>query len=282
MKSFSEPNSWREWIDTKIARGTRSHKNRMRHELLMGSLFCLLVTALYGQVNIEKYRQDQEEPGLSGRIGIDFSLRSGNSDVQQVGSSGRFNYNAIKYYAFFVFKGDYGWNNGKEFSNEMLAHLRVVKSVHRILQWEGFVQWDYNKTRRLLDRELLGSGIRFKVLKTEFMKTRLGIGYFYERERFDLPSRARHPVSPTAHRSSNYLSNELNLSPLVTLTSIVYYQPQLGKARDLRVLSENVFYIDLGKYIDLTSLVDFRYDSMPPDGKKKMDVNHKIGLAIRW
>lgn len=247
--------------------------------LLMLSLLPAVVNA---QVNIEKFLQDQENAGISGKLGIDFSLKSGNSDVRQIGSSGRLNYNGITFYSFLVFKGEYGWNNGREFSNDALLHWRFVSSAAEKVQWEAFAQIDYNKARLLLFRDLLCGGLRFKLLKTEVLKTRIGTGLFVEQEQYDLPVASTHPRRFQALRASTYLSNEIALAGQVTLTSIVYFQPDVRNYRDWRILSENVLSVDLGKYVDLSITIDLRHDNVPPDGKKKTDLNSRCGLAIKF
>ena len=253
--------------------------------LLNRLLFVIVLTGfscLFAQVNIEKFRQDQEKIGFAGKFGVDFSFKSGNSNVTQIGANGRLNYNGGVFYSFLVFKGDYGRNNGREFSNDALLHWRTVCSVGEQVQAEAFAQIDYNKARLLLFRDLLGGGLRLKLYKSDGLKTRWGVGGFGEQERYNLPSDAVHPQRLTTVRASTYVSNEITLTGYVTLTSIIYYQPALRTLRDYRILSENIFAVDLGKYIDLNITVDLRHDNVPPDGKKLTDVNSRCGVAVKF
>ncbi len=245
-------------------------------------MILLASSGLLAQVNIEKFRLDQEKIGFAGRFGVDFSLKSGNSNVTQIGANGRLNYSGGAFYSFLVFKGDYGWNNGREFSNDALLHWRTVRSLSEKVQGEAFAQIDYNKARLLLFRDLLGAGLRFKIYKSEVLKTRWGFGGFVEQEQYDLPSDAAHPQQPTAVRASTYLSNEITVSGTATLTSIVYYQPQIDRTADLRILSENVLAVKLSRLTDVNIIVDLRHDSAPPDGKKKTDVNSRCGIAVKF
>ena len=64
-----------------------------------------------------------------------------------------------------------------------------------LLQIELFTQFDNNKKRLLLARELLGGGLRFRILKTEHFKFRLGTAYMFETEKYDLPENAVHPTN---------------------------------------------------------------------------------------
>ncbi|UCG52605.1 MAG: hypothetical protein JSW58_03390, partial [Candidatus Latescibacterota bacterium] len=118
------------------------------------------------QVNIEKLRGTEEEEGFSADLGLVFSARSGNVDITQLGLDIRADYARDRSTSFVVLRGLYGWKDGDPFSNEGLVHLR---HVCRRLVWfhaEAFAQSDYDKSRLLDFRVVVGGGGRFNLYQT--------------------------------------------------------------------------------------------------------------------
>ncbi|RJP69712.1 MAG: DUF481 domain-containing protein [Ignavibacteriales bacterium] len=234
------------------------------------------------QVNTEKFRQDQDSIGFTAKISAGFSVKTGNSDYQLIDGDGRLNFNGGNYYTFLVFKSEFGWTNGKQFSNESLVHLRYVPSLSEDLQLEVFAQMDYDKSRLLLFRDLFGAGLRIKALKYEGYKLRVGSALMYEQEKYDLPVMAIHETKASVFRWTNYLSNEIDLHDNLKLLSIVYYQPQINKFNDVRILSENTLDISVSKNLSFYIRYNLRYDSKPPDGKAQTDSKSKFGVTIKF
>jgi hypothetical protein len=207
------------------------------------AIFYLIISIeIFPQINTERYRQDADS-GFSGAIDIEGLAQTGNTDFQLLSLGGRLNYNRINSYSFFVFTGGYGWNDGKQFSNELIAHLRNVEGLTDFLQFEAFIQFDYNKKRKLLARELIGAGLRYKILTSDDFKFRLGTSYFYENEEYDLPQVSVHDRSVNAHRFSSYSTFEFLIAANTKFTSVTYYQPDLANLDDYRVISENTLRI---------------------------------------
>lgn len=244
--------------------------------------FLMFSTHLFSQVNVEKFRQDQDSLGISAAISAGFSVKTGNSEYQIIDGDGRLNYNGGSYYSFLVFKGEFGWTNGKQFSNESLLHLRIVPSLSELLQLEVFAQIDYDKSRLLLFRDLVGSGLRIKALKYEGYKLRIGSGLMFEQEKYDLPSTAEHKSKTSVIRWTNYLSNEIDLHDNLKFLSMVYYQPQVNKFDDVRILSENNLEIKVSKHLSFYLRYNLRFDSKPPDGKAQTDSKSRFGITIKF
>lgn len=242
-------------------------------------IFCY--SNVHSQINTERYRQDSDS-GFSGSIDIDALAQTGNTDFQFIGLGGRLNYNRIKSYSFFVFSGGYGWNNGDQFSNELIAHLRNVEGLNNWLQFESFLQFDYNKKRKLLARELIGAGFRYKLLTIKKLKLRAGTTYFYEIESYDLTETSVHEQKINANRFSTYFTFELDLKSDINFLSVSYYQPDLLKFSDYRLISENTLVIVLSELLDFNVKFNLRFDATPPDGIKDLDTITKLGLSFKF
>ena len=102
------------------------------------------------QVNIEKFRESKDVKGFSGHFELDFSSRSGNVDITKLDIESYSNYLWESMNTFLVIRGDYGWQGGKEFSNEGLVHLRHIFRSGADFQPEIFTQIDYNQKSLML------------------------------------------------------------------------------------------------------------------------------------
>ena len=250
-------------------------------------LFCTIVilsflNTIFPQVNTERFREDEDSVGFSGFIDLEGILATGNTDFQLISLGSRLNYNWGDDYTFIIADGGYGWENGNAFVDQLFAHLRHVITTGDLLQIEFFTQFDNNKKRLLLERELLGGGLRFRILKTEHFKFRLGTAYMFETERYDLPVNSVHPQTTSLHRFTSYTTFKYQLNKLLSFISTTYYQPSITDFNDYKIFSENAFLIDTGEMFDLFIKFNLRYDSRPPDTVKNFDTFSRIGFSFKF
>jgi len=244
----------------------------------------ILLGALPGlaQVNTERFRQDAESTGFSGNADLEGTVITGNADLQFYSIAGRLNYNWGPAYTFLIVDSGIGWENGNRLFNQSLAQLRHVQTMNTWLQLEGFLQHDVNKKRKLLGRQLIGGGVRLRLLKAGPLKLRNGIAYMYEMEEYDLPASSLHGRDVHAHRLSTYLTLEVGLQKTLKVLSVTYLQPEIGDWRDFKLVTENALIIDAGKHLDVSLKMNGRYDSRPPETIKKLDTISKMGLSLKF
>ena len=243
------------------------------------SCFCISTLA---QVNTERFREDEDSVGFSGFIDLEGILASGNTDFQLISLGGRLNYNWGDDYTFLIADGGYGWENGNSFVDQILAHLRHVITTGDLIQIELFTQFDNNKKRLLLARELLGGGLRFRILKTEHFKFRLGIAYMFETERYELPENSVHPQTTQLHRFTSYVTLKFELNKILSFISTTYYQPSIADINDYKLFSENALLVDAGEVFDFFVKFNLRYDARPPDTIKNIDTFSRIGFSFKF
>ncbi|HOY43111.1 MAG TPA: DUF481 domain-containing protein [bacterium] len=257
----------------------------MKYRILMIALLIassLPFSAARAQINTERFRRDARQKGLEGNADIDLSIMTGNTDFRLIGLNSRLNYSWSRAYTFLVLNGGIGWNAGQRFMDQNTAHLRHVLILSPRLQNEWFVQFDSNRKRNLKERELIGVGLRTKLLTTSAVKLRLGAAYMYERERYELAEGNSHPRSLATHRLSSYLTLETGKGGGVSLLNVTYFQPALTDWGDTRLLSENAAAVDLAANLALKVSITLRYDSRPPDGVKKLDTVSKSSLSVNF
>lgn len=243
-------------------------------------LFFCLTPVLYSQINIEKYNNLNNSEGISGSLSFYASAKTGNTDVQEFGIDGRTNYNSEKFYTFLIGKGEYGWNKGKEYSNNALLHFRYIRKLNERINPEVFAQLNYNKSRQLLFRTLGGGGLRLSLISDSTSSLSFGSAYMYEYEKLDLEYNSIHPIKVYHHRWSNYFSYSTQLSNSSRLSIVVYAQPRFDDFKDIKILSENHLGVILTEQLTLSIIFALRYDSRAPDDVKDLDTNTKIGLSI--
>ena len=236
----------------------------------------------FSQVNTEQYRKDSVKLGFTGNLNFEAVAITGNTDFQLLDIGGRLNYNYGDDYTFLVLDAGYGWESGDPFVGQLFAHLRHVITPSDFYQFELFTQYDNNKKRLLLNRELMGGGIRLRLLTGDDFKFRFAVAYMFEAEDYDLPASSNHGNSTKAHRMSSYLTFNYDLQENLSFVSVTYYQPKLDSWDDYKIVSENALNIDAGKLVDLYIKFNVRYDSFPPDGIKKTDTTTKMGISFKF
>lgn len=247
--------------------------------------FCILVcfsSSLFAQVNIERYNNLSSIDGLMGNISFYISSKTGNTDIQEFEIDGRVNYKGKNFFSFLIAQGEYGWNKGKEYSNNALLHIRHLQDLDGIFDPELFAQINYDKSNLLLFRSLFGAGVRLSLIADTLANLDFGTSYMYEYEDIDLPKSAKHPSETQHSRWSNYLSYSSNISNNSRLSVVIYAQPRIDNFSDVRLLSENHLKVGLTDKFFLSLNFSVRYDSKPPDGVKDTDTNTKVGFTFKF
>lgn len=264
----------------------RRIQSNARHLLACCALTLLAIACLAadapGQVNIEQYRGQEEAEGVTGAVELNMSWRTGNVDVFELGGNGRIDHRGPSTHTFLLASGDLGWEGGERYSDQALAHLRQVYRRTQRVKPEVFAQVDYDKSRLLDFRGLVGGGIRLEVYEGDAMRLWLGSSYMFEHERLDLRSDAVHLPRTSVHRWSNYLSCNLSLEARASLAWTVYAQPKFNAMGDVRVLSDSRFEVGLSGRVSLVVTFQMRFDSRQPADIESLDTTLTSGLAVAF
>lgn len=255
----------------------------------MGRSLCAALAVLLlwpvvpsAQVNIEKMRRDGVDDGFSVRAGVDLSDRSGNVDLTELGIDANIRFRRGPQSTLLIFKGDYGWQAGTQFSNEGLAHLRYTHGLNATLALETFAQSDYNEARLLDARWLAGAGMRASVVDSERVGLHVGTAYMYEVEDLDLPPEATHPDHTEVSRWSSYLGVRWRVGDHAALSATGYIQPRFDAFEDVRVISSGSLDTKITGALSLTLGYSVRHDSRPPDGIESTDSKLSTGLRVAF
>ena len=239
-------------------------------------------TTLYSQVNIESLRKELDELGYSGAINVNLSIQTGSVDLQELSGNAQVNYSQPEYYFLLIGEESLGWKDGDRFSNAGLAHLRFVHRTTRVINPEIFVQANYSKERKLLERYLTGGGVRINLLKTKSQFFSIGVAMMVEYEKYDELNLVGENKTADDWRGSTYLSYAVDLKDDLRFSTVTYYQPRPDFFSDYRILNNSLLSFTLVDPVVINVSFILIYDSEPPAGIKNLDTRTRVGFGVRF
>ena len=249
--------------------------------LLLLFAFCAPLTA---QVNIftgETMRQMQLEPGWYNSINLDLTYRTGNTDLLTSRTRFRSDYLSKTYHGFIFGSLQQGRKSGAFFINKGMAHARIIRSLTQHVLFESFVQKQFNESILLNDRNLVGGGIRFDLHPSSSkFNIYLGIGAMWEHERIN--DKDNSEITTRIIRSTNYINWTGQLDERITTSATGYYQVHTQRFQDYRILFQGSLTFRLTTKLAFPLRVNLRYDSEPPTGIRKHDVEIFNGLRYTF
>lgn len=166
----------------------------------------------------------------------------------------------------------------KDFARQAFAHLRYNYKMSETWTWEAFAQVQTSPIQLLDQRSLIGTGPRWRLLKSADGRQRiyLGAAWLLEQNTFSEPHGRN-----SWHRSSNYISMTFRPGKQVTLIGTTYWQPVLGYIRNYRFSTDWLLRVDITKKLAFT--VDFEYslDKNLPPGAPAGTYAWRNGLALQ-
>jgi hypothetical protein len=254
----------------------------MSFRTLASALVLLHPWALSAQVDIESLRRDGTPPGISGSLGGDLTVRTGNTELVDLALSGRLGWVRARLTTLLIAEGGLGLLDDDRFSSSGLVHARQTLGG-RGMAPEWYAQANYDRAQLLDARALAGAGVRLRLAEGARGTLGAGVSLMFERERLDVPPEASHPSRTDSWRNSTFVSFRLVGGEALVVTSTAYAQPALDDVLgDLRILENLRIAASLTERLALTVTFDLRYDSEPPDGLAALDTRLKTGVAFTY
>lgn len=246
-------------------------------------LLLLLAPAALAQVNTERMRIGDGGDGFHTTAAADFTVRSGNADVLDLGLAGRVDYRTGRFATFLTGSTQFSEAEDRVFLNRAFAHLRGTLTLpgQEWVRPEVFLQTERDESTLLTRRYLAGAGLRFELLADTALAASFGSTPMLE---YELLDRDRVPVDPetTVGRWSNYLVLKVALTDIVTFVNTVYVQPRFDRFRDVRVLDEAGLEVQITGALALRVSLHLRYDGEPPADLERLDLTLRNGLALSF
>lgn len=252
----------------------------------MKQSFFILLTLLFTSflhaqlVNIESKRMQTDSIRFVLRSDFSFSYDNYNGDyIYRIGSSLSSQVKSKDLKKIYFLLGNYNLirSEAQDFQNTWFLHLRYNQKLSNLFRFEAFLQSQNNQLLAINSRNLLGVGLRFKLVSKELVRLYLGNAYMYEEEKSDAFSTKEYN-----HRNSTYLSISATIAESnVSITNTVYFQPLYKDFKDYRILEQLKIDVPLSKVLSLYTLLDYYHDNITPSGGSQFSTNISVGLGIR-
>ena len=231
-------------------------------------------------VNIESKRMQTDSIRFVLRGDFSFSYDNYNGDyIYRVGSSLSSQVKSKDLKKIYFLLGNYNLirSESQDFQNTWFLHLRYNQKLSNLFRFEAFIQSQSNELLAINSRNLIGAGLRFKLVSKELVKLYLGNAYMYEEEKSDAFNTKEYN-----HRNSTYLSISATIAQSnVTITNTVYFQPLYKDFSDYRILEQLKIDVPLSKVLSLYTLLDYYHDNITPSEGSQYSTNISIGLGIK-
>jgi hypothetical protein len=251
------------------------------------ALWALLIAALLplplgAQVDIESLRRVDVPTGVSGSLGGDLSVETGNTEKVELSFDARLNWVRGRATTLLIGDGGLGLLSGDRFASSGLAHLRQTFWLHERIAPEWYAQVNYDRPLSLDFRALGGVGGRVQLSRGDWGAVGAGVSLMVEHERIDLPAGARHDDRTNTVRNSTFVTLRLVGGEVLVVSSTAYIQPAVDDLGDVRVLENLRVAASITDRLALTVTFDLRYDSGPPDGIESLDTDLETGLTFTY
>ncbi len=245
--------------------------------------FSLLQTNLSAQIlNIEKQRQavkDTDSTFWRGNFIVGFGLTRQQNTVLQ--------FNNDDYLLLSTKKHAYIWighinlikSENENVISEGYFHHRINFWKSKTLSYEFFAQYQYNETRGLRNRGLVGITPRLTLKASEHLDFAIGTGAMYEWEEWKLKENY---ALTRLIKSTNYVNVHAKFNENVELMFITYYQARFDRFLHARIIGDANFRAKLSKHISFNMKFTPSYDAEPVIRIEKWNYELTSGLGIQF
>ena len=230
-------------------------------------------------VNIESKRMQTDSIRFVLRGDFSFSYNNNDGDyIFRIGSGLTTQLKTKDLKKIFLLLGNYSLirSENQDFQNTWLLHLRYNQKLSNLFRLEAFVQSQHNQLLNINTRNLVGLGIRLKIISKENFRMYFGEAYMYEEEKSDVFN-----VKDYNHRASSYLSFSANTNKSnLEITNTIYFQPLYSALSDYRILQQLQISVPLSKVLGFNTTLNYYHDSETPSGNSQFSTNISAGLSV--
>lgn len=240
-------------------------------------------------LNIERHRMAKDSTKnffANGKFGLASNNRSAaeESPVNLFGVNTALNmlYRSKQHAYIFVGQTDYLRINENTFLNFGFAHFRVNFLHERKFHYELFTQASYDNFRGLDPRLIFGGSLRLRAIEGDKGNLTVGLGGFYEKERWTHPQ-TDELVEVNFAKLSTYISVRRTLAERVDFNAVVYYQtgydPDISDFRH-RVSSNINLNTQITERLSFNNSFEMSYEDKPIVPITRFIYALRMGLLI--
>jgi hypothetical protein len=230
-------------------------------------------------VNIEAKRMQTDSTRFVLKSDVLFNYTDNKDEyVLQFGSniSTQFKSKDLDKIYFLVWNYNLVRTEEKDLQNSWFLHARYNQKLSDLVRLEAFVQNQNNTQLTIMRRNLVGAGLRFKLIDEERTNVYFGNSYMYEIEKLNGIDQRFYN-----HRNSSYLSLNQSFEKVhLDLIGTVYFQPLYEDFDNHRILCQFKAEIPLTNHIGLSALYNYFYTSFSSDLQDDRSSNIKVGISF--
>jgi len=242
-------------------------------------LFIVCQTLLAQIVNIEGRRMQTDSIRFVLNNDLSFSFNSiDDDDLYQLTNDLTTQLKSKDLKKIYFLIGNYNLihSAGSDLRNSWLLHLRFNYKLTSLFRIETFIQSQYNEFSNINRRNLVGAGLRFKLLSKEKAALYIGNSYIYEHEKIDIINEKFYH-----HRNSSYLSFNATVSKSnIELLNTIYYQPLYEDFGNYRILEQFKIEVPINNIFSINTTFNYSYLSKTDFYAKQSISNLSVGLGL--
>jgi hypothetical protein len=245
--------------------------------IILGILLLASINLSAQILNVENYRIKTDTTGWAGKVSLNLSLTENTKSLLMIGNNTHLQYKAGS--NLYLFLGQYSLlsSGDNNLINKLVAHFRYNHKFTDRFVGEFFLQAQQNSISKIDLRKLIGTGLRFKLSKSEKLRYYLGTSLMYEMEKL-----TTNVSESDLWRSSTYFSFSLYPNKTFSFISTTYFQPALSNFSDYRVSSTNSMYFLISKKLSFKSSFVYNFDAAPVLGIPKTQFNLNSGIVYAF
>jgi hypothetical protein len=247
--------------------------------LVLLTLSCFYTQGRAQVVNVESQRLQMDTHRIMSGFNFALEYKDNNEETMlKIESAAIFQVKTKDRKNNFLFLANYALAHTTQdvINNVGALHLRYSRLLNPQWRWESFTQTQYDQLLRLQSRNLMGTGLRRKILNSKALTINAGSLYMYEYER----TKENDAITVHKnHRLSSYLVFNLGLpNDLGEIITTTYWQPRLDLLSDFRISNNTSLNFHFTKHVDFATTWIITYDSAPPlDVKRRtLSLNNSI------
>jgi len=229
-------------------------------------------------IHIENKRLAAIDSGFTGNISVQANFIQNVNNIFQNRNYIQLQYTQNKHSILSLSNQNLSILNKERIINDGYQHLRYNYKYSKLVTYEAFVQFQYNKIILIDFRTLFGIGPRFNIIDVDSTNTRLFIGthYMYEYEEETTGQINRN------HRINSYISFGKPINDIFLIDVLAYFQPALNAFKDIRTSIEATVTITITKSLRFNLRQSIMHDSNPPEGIRNTFYNFSNGLVYEF
>ena len=227
-------------------------------------------------VNIENARMQSDTVGWMGGAGLGVNLTQNTQKIFGADLEMHLQYKTSNDKGLWLILGNYAFlkaGNSKLISNDF-AHLRYNRKINNWLRWEIFGQFQNNSITQIDSRLLLGTGLRFRIVKNAVFRLYAATLLMYENEK----ERTNPVIEHNDLRSSSYLTFTWLPAGNIQIVSTTFFQPLIKKLSDYRILNQLSAKVKATKHFSLSIKWNYLHDRFPAGNAPRTTYNFGTGI----